>query len=317
MRGLSPCAVGPAEPSRSVVWFVPQNGVGAVELLHEQDQRQAVRQCQPGQRQGFARPLLEVRVQPVGAADEERDPSSGPAFPFADAAGELDSRRLGAALIERHDMVAVLQLGGNRIAFLDERAIAYPEDLDAGVPQQALDVSIGRVEERVAGPAPYADDAVFEHRGSTGAIAGCCWGAQSNTRRVFPQRLQVVHLARELVEDVQHHAPEIDERPLTFTLAFHANRTHSLLAKGVLDEIGDRLHVAIARSRYDDQKVGVARPSSDVQDADVLRLAFEGQITNAAGQLFGIQCSLLDRRGVRPPEPDQGRAASYALVADL
>lgn len=94
------------------------------------------------------------------------------------------------------------------------------------------------------------------------------------------------------MEDVDNDIAHVDQRPLTLARAFGTDDLHAFVLELHFDLFGDRLNVAVARTRCDDQVVGVALLVAQIDDDDVFGFDIERDVGGSFGEGFSIQRNL-------------------------
>ena len=111
-------------------------------------------------------------------------------------------------------------------------------------------------------------------------------------RRLAPELLQPVVLARVRREDVHHHVQVVQEDPARLAVALGAARQQPLVRvlQLLVDRVVDRLRLALGVARADHEEVGVGHDPAQVEHADVDRLAVRGDRGDPLGQLAASVC---------------------------
>src|SRR5215211_2627898 len=108
-------------------------------------------------------------------------------------------------------------------------------------------------------------------------------------RRLAPELLEAVELARLRREDVDDHVEVVHQDPARLGEALDAAREDSVpLLEAEVDAVVDRLGLAIRVARADDEEVGVAEHAAEVELGDVDGLLVGREVGDRAGQRGGV-----------------------------
>jgi hypothetical protein len=104
-------------------------------------------------------------------------------------------------------------------------------------------------------------------------------GFPSHARRVAPEIFEAVELAFLAAEDMDDDLHVIDHDPLARREAVHRNGLDLVLAlEPAFDFARYRLQVRLGRSRANDEEIGEARDTLEIEDDDVLCLFVRGKV---------------------------------------
>jgi hypothetical protein len=102
-------------------------------------------------------------------------------------------------------------------------------------------------------------------------------------------RLEIVDVARELVEHVYDDAATIDDGPLTFAGPFSPDDWRALFLERDLAGVSDGLYVTVTRTRGDHQELGIGLTGAQVDDNYIESFRIENDLSRAPSQGFSIQ----------------------------
>ena len=108
-------------------------------------------------------------------------------------------------------------------------------------------------------------------------------------RRLAPELLEAVVVARVGGEDVDDHVEVVHEDPARLVEALDAARQHAaVLLHPLVDAVVDRLRLALRVAGADDEEVGVADHVVEVDDDHVDGELVGGQLGDAVGELAAL-----------------------------